>query len=93
MSNKDLGQDVPKREWYDAHYAECPVEPIELMQKIMTREQFEGFLMGNIIKYCMRAGHKGPIQEELAKANRYHHWLVDFRHGLPVPEADRIRQG
>lgn len=81
MSNKDLGQDVPKREWYDAHYAECTVEPIELMQKVLTKEQFIGFLMGNVIKYCLRAGHKGSKEEDLKKASRYQEWLEEVREG------------
>lgn len=84
MTNKDLGQDVPKREWYDSHYAECIVEPIELMQKVLTEEQFIGFLMGNIIKYCLRAGHKGSKEEDLEKAQRYQNWLEEARLGCKI---------
>lgn len=75
----DLWRDCPKREWYDEHYSQCIVEPIEVMQKLFTKEQLEGFLMGNIIKYCMRAGKKGSVKEDLDKAERYHNWLEEYR--------------
>lgn len=35
--------------------------------------------MGNIIKYCMRAGKKGSVKEDLDKAERYHNWLEEYR--------------
>lgn len=79
MKEKNLSQDCPKREWYDKHYSEMSIEPIEVMQKVFTKEQFEGFLMGNIIKYSMRAGHKGNKEEDLKKAERYQDWLEEFR--------------
>ncbi len=64
--------------YHDAHYAHMAgLEPIELMQLVMSREEFTGFLKGNIIKYTMRAGHKQgeAAEKDIAKAKRYTQWL------------------
>lgn len=65
--------------YHDAHYANMAgLEPIEVMQLVMSREEFEGFLKGNIIKYTMRAGRKQgeAAEKDIAKANRYKQWLM-----------------
>lgn len=70
---------VPER-YFDAHYG-GDVQPIELMQMILTPEQFIGFLMGNIIKYSMRCGKKDAPEKELTKIRRYKAWLDQARNG------------
>lgn len=68
-----------KDKFYDAHYAAMAgLEPIELMQLVMSRDEFIGFLKGNIIKYTLRAGHKQgeAAEKDIAKANRYKQWLM-----------------
>ena len=70
-----------KDKFYDAHYAAMAgLEPIELMQLVMSREEFIGFLKGNIIKYTMRAGHKQgeAAEKDIAKAKRYKQWLMEM---------------
>ena len=37
------------------HYINAAMQPIELMQRLFSKEQFEGFLLGNILKYSLRA--------------------------------------
>ena len=81
--NCDVCCDVCRRQtkdkFYDTHYAAMAgLEPIEVMQLIMSREEFEGFLKGNIIKYTMRAGRKlgEAAEKDIAKANRYKQWLM-----------------
>ncbi len=67
--------------YHDAHYANMAgLEPIEVMQLIMSREEFIGFLKGNIIKYTMRAGHKQgeAAEKDIAKAKRYKQWLMEM---------------
>lgn len=67
--------------YHDAHYANMAgLEPIELMQLVMSREEFIGFLKGNIIKYTMRAGHKQgeAAEKDIAKAKRYKQWLMEM---------------
>lgn len=53
------------------------IQPLEFMQANMTKEEFIGFLKGNVIKYVSRAGKKenSDIKNDLAKAKRYLSWL------------------
>ena len=74
----DVCRGQTKDKFYDAHYAAMAgLEPIEVMQLVMSREEFEGFLKGNIIKYTMRAGRKQgeAAEKDIAKAKRYTQWL------------------
>ena len=57
------------------HYLSCPIQPIELMQYTLTHEELIGFLKGNIIKYSLRAGHKGDPEKDKQKALQYKEWL------------------
>lgn len=41
-----------------SHYKEMAVQPWEVMERLMTRHEFVGYLKGNIIKYGMRQGLK-----------------------------------
>lgn len=60
-----------------SYYKEAKVEAIDLMHELMTHEQFEGFLWGNIIKYAYRYGRKGSKGETAAKIRQYAEWLED----------------
>lgn len=59
------------------------VEPIELMQSILTPEEFKGFLKGNAIKYAFRAGRKAgeSAEKDKTKFIVYSQWLYDYQHG------------
>lgn len=46
-------------------------EAIHLMTQLMTKEQLEGFLWGNIIKYAYRYGRKGDKAETAGKIAWY----------------------
>ena len=74
----DSNDSVTEDKYHDAHYSECVVEPIVLMQVYMTKEQFKGFLMGNALKYRLRAGHKEDAQQDIDKALRYEKWLKEY---------------
>lgn len=55
-----------------AHYrVEGILEAIEIMRGLMTKEQLEGFLWGNIIKYAYRYGRKGDKEETAGKIEWY----------------------
>lgn len=55
-----------------AHYQVAGIpEAIEIMQGLMTKEQFEGFFWGNIIKYAYRYGRKGDKAETAGKIKWY----------------------
>lgn len=73
------------------HYQNSAVQPIEFMQEVMTPSQFEGFLIGNIIKYRMRAKYKGKYEEDIRKANQYNYWLDLFKQGAIInPTKDTL---
>ena len=40
------------------HYKEMGVQPWDVMEAVLSRDEFIGFLKGNIIKYGMRQGRK-----------------------------------
>jgi hypothetical protein len=52
------------------HYNQGSVECIEAIEASMTKEQFVGYLKGNIQKYLWRFEHKNGI-EDLKKAEFY----------------------
>lgn len=66
----------------ESHY-EGTIQPIEFMQAQMNKDEFVGFLKGNIIKYVSRAGKKSSstILTDLTKARRYLDWLIQVNSG------------
>lgn len=52
------------------HYTMKRVQPWDAMESCMSREEFVGFLRGNVIKYTMRCNDKGGV-EDLHKARHY----------------------
>ena len=62
----------------DVHYSKAVIEPIEYMCMSFTREEFKGFLKGNILKYSLRAPYKGQESEDRRKAT----WYLDLLYTL-----------
>ena len=60
-----------------SHYVEMPIQPWEVMEAILTYEEFVGFLKGNVIKYAMRAGRKGSAESDVEKARHYARKLAE----------------
>lgn len=57
------------------YYASNGLSPIGAFQQgLMSEEQYKGFLIGNVIKYVIRAGKKDDAIEDLEKAKHY----IDF---------------
>lgn len=52
------------------HYKEMPMQPWHVMEAVLTPEEFQGFLKGNIIKYSLRAGRKDGT-DDAGKARHY----------------------
>jgi Protein of unknwon function (DUF3310) len=53
------------------HYKKMAIEPWEVMQAVLTHEEWVGFLKGNIIKYSMRQGRKVDAHDDGEKAKHY----------------------
>lgn len=47
------------------------IQAIDIIKGAMTPEQYKGYLLGNQIKYRMRAGSKGDAAKCIAKADWY----------------------
>jgi hypothetical protein len=47
------------------------VESIEIIARSMTKGQWKGFCLGNMLKYRIRAGKKDALQQDIDKANFY----------------------
>ena len=68
-----------------SHYkVEGLPEAIDIINHLMHREQYEGFLWGNILKYAYRYGRKGDKAETAGKIAWYAEQLKDL-----AEEADR----
>ena len=54
-----------------SHYKDMTVQPWAVMKAVLTPEEFQGFLKGNIIKYSMRQGKK----EDSDDGNKALHYM------------------
>lgn len=54
------------------HYKTMPVQPWDVMEAVLTPEEFIGFLKGNVVKYSMRAGRKEGSDD----ANKARHYMM-----------------
>ncbi len=77
-----VGNEVPKEENKDmpvneavrnpSHYKVInDVEAIDLIAGSMTEVQWEGYCLGNIMKYRLRAGNKDKLEQDIGKADFY----------------------
>jgi len=62
-----------KAGYYDAG----GIEVIEVIRAKLTPAQFEGFCLGNAIKYALRANFKGTKERDLEKFSVYSQLLVE----------------
>lgn len=72
------------------------VQPIELMLNVLSREEFSGFLKGNMIKYAFRAGRKEgeSSEKDRNKYLTYAEWLRTFESfGTIEVNGEHIEKG
>ena len=65
-----------ERQVSGSHYKDMPMQPWEVMEAVLTPEEFRGFLKGNIVKYAMRAGKKEG-SDDAGKAQHYAQKLAE----------------
>ena len=46
-------------------------QSIELIEYFLSKEEYKGFLKGNILKYQLRLGKKDDVSKELKKIQDY----------------------
>lgn len=55
-----------------SHYKLFPdMEAFDVIKATLTPDELRGYLKGNILKYRLRAGQKGPVEKCVAKADWY----------------------
>jgi hypothetical protein len=54
-----------------SYYDVGGIEVFQILRAKLTPEQFEGFILGNIIKYVCRLNFKGNKEEDIRKARIY----------------------
>lgn len=59
------------------HYKDMAMQPWDVMQAVLSKEEFIGFLRGNVIKYAMRAGRKPGANDDSQKAKHYAQKLAE----------------
>ena len=62
---------------HPAHYV-GKIEVIDYLEDQLTSEQFEGYLVGNVLKYLSRYRKKNGL-EDLKKGQWYLNKLVEFK--------------
>jgi hypothetical protein len=67
---------------YDAikpsHYNVGGIETIDYIRAKLGKAGYEGYCLGNILKYVSRADHKDGVQD-LKKAAKYLEWLIESK--------------
>lgn len=53
------------------------IESIDVLEAVLSKEEFSGFCHGNALKYLIRAGKKDDKVQDLEKAKVYVQWLVE----------------
>ena len=52
------------------------VEAIDVIRAVLTPEQFEGYCLGNMLKYLLRQGRKDEARQDWGKVGKYHEFLM-----------------
>ena len=68
----DPSEEITRTKHYDTS-----VQPINAMQANLSHEEFRGYCLGNIVKYCLRFGRKNGegVQKEANKIADYAEFL------------------
>ncbi len=64
---------------HPVHYNSYPIEVIDMIERVLTPEQFQGYCLGNSMKYRMRAGlkDKDKTQQDIDKAEWYRERMMN----------------
>ena len=59
------------------HYDVGAIEALDVIKAKLTPDQFEGYLLGNALKYLQRCNHKQSMIRDVEKAINYTCWLKE----------------
>jgi hypothetical protein len=74
------------------HHSAGGIESIDVMQAKLTRDQFLGFLLGNVLKYALRANFKNQWKADIRKLAIYAGRLNDEVNGKDKRTEETERQ-
>ena len=57
-----------------SYYDKGGIEVLDVIKAKLTPEQYEGYLLGNAIKYNLRLNWKGTKERDAEKAKNYSKW-------------------
>lgn len=77
----------PKDNINPDHYTYGGIETIDYLEAKLSKEAFEGFLAGNILKYVSRYNKKNGT-EDLLKAEWYLNRLIEVREDVESSGTD-----
>ena len=66
---------------HPAHYKSGGIETIDYLKAKLSKEEFEGYCVGNCIKYLSRYKHKNGL-EDLKKSRWYMNALIEHMEGI-----------
>ena len=78
---------MPTNKPHVSHYDRSIMQPIDFMESSFTPDEYRGYLKGQIIKYISRFRYKGSPIADLAKAQTYLAWLIEFEETRPASET------
>ncbi|HAR34682.1 MAG TPA: hypothetical protein DCR95_11545 [Desulfobacter sp.] len=73
-----MSEEQTKYDCKSRYYNAGGIETLDIIRAKLTPEQYEGFLMGNAIKYLCRANFKANMDRDLEKAATYSKWLSEL---------------
>ena len=74
---------LKKDETKNKHYDSNGVDTISFIKAKLTPEQFQGYLLGNVMKYVSRCNYKGSAKSDIEKALAYLTWLNEEHQDKP----------
>ena len=61
-----------------SHYNQGGIETLDIIKMSLTKEEYKGYLKGNVLKYRERAQFKGNAAQDYAKAKFYYAELEEL---------------
>lgn len=63
----------------EPYYDKGGIRTLDVISSKLTPTQYEGFLLGNIIKYSLRMNYKGCAAKDAEKLAEYSLWLSELK--------------
>jgi hypothetical protein len=77
-----------------SHYEKAAMQPLEVAQRMFTKEQFKAILAFQVMKYRLRKEYKGEKESDEYKALQYCYWLELADKGITIdPSKDKVPTG